>query len=200
MFTVMALLNNWLEMRSDAFKITVHTRRPIPSRSDTIGPWLDSLTFLTWLAALTNSALVYLFRPSDHCKPVGTSLSHNHHHLTSQTSSTQDLLFTAMLVALAASHGYMVVRVLVRHIVERVLWKGSKEEQEAERLDTVVKREYLKSLGVADVTKAVEEEKTATTTDGTSASGLAVGAPAGEKAFWEFDEGLQELEKGIKDA
>ncbi|KAH8103893.1 DUF590-domain-containing protein [Cristinia sonorae] len=190
---VMSLVNNWLEMRSDAFKITVHTRRPIPSRSDTIGPWLDSLAFLTWLAALTNSALVYLFRPSDHCKAVvGTSLSHKHHYLSNSDSSTRELLYTAMLVALAASHGYMLVRILIRHIVERVLWKGSKEEQEAERMDTAVKKEYLKSLGVADVTKEMEKEK--------EVGGGGVVMSGGEKAFWEFDEGLQELEKGIKDA
>jgi anoctamin-10 len=59
----MALLNNFLELRSDAFKITVHHRRPVPQRTDTIGPWLDALTFLTWLGALTNAALVYLFHP-----------------------------------------------------------------------------------------------------------------------------------------
>ena len=39
----MSLLNNWLELRSDALKITTHCRRPVPSRTDTIGPWLDSL-------------------------------------------------------------------------------------------------------------------------------------------------------------
>jgi hypothetical protein len=60
----MALINNIFELRSDAFKITVHHRRPVPVRTDTIGPWLDALTFLTWLSALTNSALVYLFSPS----------------------------------------------------------------------------------------------------------------------------------------
>lgn len=103
-----------------------------------------------------------------------------------------------MLVALAASHGYMIVRVLVRHVLERLLWKGSREEREAERADTVVKKEYLKSLGVADVTKAVEDEKAANG----KAGGAGVGPmmSGGEQAFWEFDEGLQELEKGIKDA
>ena len=60
----MALVNNFFEMRSDAFKMTVHYRRPIPVRTDTIGPWLDTLSFLTWLAALINAALVYLFSPA----------------------------------------------------------------------------------------------------------------------------------------
>ena len=61
---VMALVNNFFEIRSDAFKMTVHFRRPIPARTDSIGPWLDTLTFLTWLAALINAALVYLFSPA----------------------------------------------------------------------------------------------------------------------------------------
>lgn len=39
----MALLNNWLELRSDAFKIAHQFRRPIPTRTDTIGPWLEAL-------------------------------------------------------------------------------------------------------------------------------------------------------------
>ena len=192
----MSLINNWFELRSDAFKIAVHARRPIPSRSDTIGPWLDTLTFLTWLAALTNSALVYLFRPTDHCKPIGTSLQHHHSHLNNSDSSTRELLFTAMLVALAASHGYMIVRVLIRHVLERLLWKGSKEEQEAERQETVVKVEYLKSLGVADVRE--EKSDLAAKVGGVETREEEVSD--GVKAFWEFDEGLDEIHRALKDS
>jgi anoctamin-10 len=36
-------------------------QRPTPWRADTIGPWLDSLSFLTWLGSITTAALVYLF-------------------------------------------------------------------------------------------------------------------------------------------
>ena len=55
------LINNWFELRADAIKICVEMQRPTPWRADTIGPWLDSLSFLTWLGSLTTSALVYLF-------------------------------------------------------------------------------------------------------------------------------------------
>jgi hypothetical protein len=41
--TVMAFLNNWLEMRGDALKIVKHVRRPIPLRTDTVGPWIEVL-------------------------------------------------------------------------------------------------------------------------------------------------------------
>ncbi|THG98283.1 hypothetical protein EW026_g3880 [Hermanssonia centrifuga] len=201
---VMSLINNWLELRSDAFKIAVHVRRPIPMRTDTIGPWLDSLSFLTWLAALTNSALVYLFRPTDHCKAMGTTLQHQHHHLnTNAESSTRQLLLSAAVVALAASHGYIALRTIVRHFLERLLWKGSSEETEADRLDTAVKQDYLKNMGLADVRATGRGDSLADDSsvkimsreNGEQSSSSIEGT-----AFWEYDEGLEELSKGVKDA
>lgn len=190
--TVMSLINNWLEIRSDAFKIAVHARRPIPARTDTIGPWLDTLAFLAWLAALTNSALVYLFRPADHCKVVGTTLQHEHSRLVDAGASTSQLLTTAAVVALGASHGFLVLRSLVRHVLERLMWKGSKEERLAQRQETVVKQEYLKSIGFADVVQGSSGNLAKTT-------GGATEMEEGQ-AFWEHDEGLEELSKGVKDA
>ncbi|CAG8539611.1 2426_t:CDS:2 [Ambispora gerdemannii] len=60
---VLALLNNWVELRSDAIKLCVHTRRPIPSRAESIGPWLDNLALITWLSSITNPSFVYLYHP-----------------------------------------------------------------------------------------------------------------------------------------
>ena len=59
------LINDWVELRADAMKICVEMQRPTPWRSDTIGPWLDSLSFLTWIGSLTTSALVYMFYNTD---------------------------------------------------------------------------------------------------------------------------------------
>lgn len=55
------LTNNWIELRGDAFKIALQTQRPVPWRADSIGPWLESLSFLAWLGSLTSAAVVYLF-------------------------------------------------------------------------------------------------------------------------------------------
>jgi len=55
------LINNWFELRADAVKICVEMQRPTPVRADTIGPWLDALSFLSWLGSITMAALVYLF-------------------------------------------------------------------------------------------------------------------------------------------
>lgn len=55
------LVNNWVELRSDFVKICVECKRPAPLRSDSIGPWLDALGFLSWLGSITSAALVYMF-------------------------------------------------------------------------------------------------------------------------------------------
>ena len=55
------LVNNWIELRGDALKIALETQRAVPFRSDSIGPWLNSLGFLAWMGSLSTAALVYLF-------------------------------------------------------------------------------------------------------------------------------------------
>lgn len=40
---VFALINNYVELRTDALKICKHVRRPIGDRVETIGSWLSTL-------------------------------------------------------------------------------------------------------------------------------------------------------------
>jgi hypothetical protein len=178
-FPAMALANNILELRADAVKIAIHHRRPIPVRTDTIGPWLNALSFLTWLAALTNAAVVYLYRPgAGFNSSLGDDLS------MQSLSERGRMLGAALLLALAASHGYIVVRAVVRHVAERALWVRSTEVAEMEKSEKVVKERYLRSLVGMD---SDEDGK------GDSAS-------AGEhKAFWEREEGLEEIRKLLKE-
>lgn len=56
------LLNNWLELRGDFFKLSLECKRPPPVRADSIGPSLQGLEFLTWLGILSTSAIIYLYR------------------------------------------------------------------------------------------------------------------------------------------
>ncbi|KAJ5624817.1 hypothetical protein N7510_001126 [Penicillium lagena] len=56
------LLNNWLELRGDFFKLTLECQRPPPIRSDSIGPSLLGLEFLAWLGTLSTAAIVHLYR------------------------------------------------------------------------------------------------------------------------------------------
>jgi len=201
---VMALLNNWLELRSDAFKIAMQCRRPIPARTDTIGPWLDSLGFITWFAALTNSALVYLFRPSqqtvggtefDTSHSTYVVLPLNDTTLVSRAAAAASrpeyaqLVVPALLIALSASHGYILTRLFIRHVLERVFWKGSKEEDASEESDRLVKEQYLRSLGLDEaVDGSLSKDKDAVQIDEDT------------MRFWNRDEGVDEIQKAIKDS
>ncbi|KAF7715478.1 Uncharacterized protein PECH_007093 [Penicillium ucsense] len=56
------LLNNWLEVRGDFFKLTLECQRPPPIRADSIGPCVLGLDFLAWLGTLSTAAIVHLYR------------------------------------------------------------------------------------------------------------------------------------------
>ncbi|KAJ7114116.1 calcium-activated chloride channel-domain-containing protein [Mycena epipterygia] len=217
---VMALVNNFFELRSDAFKITVHNRRPIPSRTDTIGPWLDTLSFLTWLAALTNSALVYLFCPrsQNYCNNPAvapSTLDKVHQHIISAASAgavpgggpaggdggaaTRELLGMALLIALVASHGYFAVRALVRHVMEKSLWYASEEVRTRERDEREVKARFLAELvgpaaeiGGRDVVLDASKDAPEKLEETVPVEGLG--------GFWDHDEGVQEIQRITKEA
>ncbi|KAJ5691884.1 hypothetical protein N7462_001307 [Penicillium macrosclerotiorum] len=56
------LLNNWIELRGDFFKLTLECQRPPPIRADSIGPCLLGLDFLAWMGTLSTAAIVHLYR------------------------------------------------------------------------------------------------------------------------------------------
>jgi anoctamin-10 len=222
----MAFINNIFETRGDAFKIAVHNRRAIPCRTDTIGPWLDVLTFLTWLGALTNSALVYLFSPqllpddmnnlsfvhseklnnnntNPSFPPGSTPQAERLSGAASGTlppnanwgidgSSIQELLLKAILVSLVASHGFILLRALIRHIVDKVFWTGSGEVEEREKEERNVKAKFLSGsgldIGAGGSTRVAAEadEEVLMTTD--------------SMGFWDHDEGLEEIQRISKEA
>jgi hypothetical protein len=230
----MAFLNNLLELRSDAFKMTVHNRRPVPSRTDTIGPWLDALTFLTWLGALTNSALVYLFSPQllptvlssanvvnatsseipndtahlveEHLREAAgaissTSILENYSRTSpSAMSATKELLLKAILVALVASHGFILLRLLIRHVVQKVVWTGSGEVEEREREEREVKMRFLKggeagAKGVVDLVGELRVDREVGVDEAAGGGGEEDGM-----GFWEHDEGVEEIQRISKEA
>ncbi|KAJ5771164.1 uncharacterized protein N7511_003215 [Penicillium nucicola] len=60
------LLNNWLELRGDFFKLTLECQRPPPIRADSIGPCLLGLDFMAWLGTLSTAAIVHVYRGPMH--------------------------------------------------------------------------------------------------------------------------------------
>jgi len=108
------LINNWIELRADAVKICVEMQRPTPFRRDTIGPWLDSLSFLSWLGSITTAALVYLFS-NDGLGPDGSPYAIKG--------------WALLLSILFSEHIYLLVRYAIRIGINRIDTPGRQKER-----------------------------------------------------------------------
>ncbi|PVI04886.1 DUF590-domain-containing protein [Periconia macrospinosa] len=119
------VVNDWLELRADAIKICVEMQRPTPWRADTIGPWLESLSFLTWLGSITSSALVYLFS-NDGLGPDG--------HPASIT------LWALLLTILISEHAFFFLRWTIRIAISKLDSPGLQQER---RERFLIRKQYF---------------------------------------------------------
>lgn len=103
-------------------------RRPVPQRADSIGPWLSNLSFLSWLACLTTSTLIFLFGNGDF-------------HLVCDKTLALHLL----IVVLVAEHGYWLVDTLIGTLSHHVRTTG---EIDTQREEYTIRRRYLANLGL----------------------------------------------------
>ncbi|GAA5869381.1 hypothetical protein JCM16303_000449 [Sporobolomyces ruberrimus] len=99
-----SLVNNFFEIRSDAFKLATQARRPVPTREASLGPWLDVLGFITYLGTLTSTALVYLYQPHVSYKGVSAEFLSNvtHSNITIPTNGTVPFFSTRLSMAQSA--------------------------------------------------------------------------------------------------
>lgn len=144
--------------------------------------------FISWFGALTNSALVYIFRPQDggpFSARFGTTLDAKGQPGSSTAWHT--LIVPSLLVALSSSHGYLLARSIMRHLMDRAFWRGSDEERLLQNAQDEVKSFYLQQardeeemsdLAIAQLTQGSQD--------------------IGQIAFWEQDEGLEELRRAAK--
>jgi anoctamin-10 len=147
------LINDWVELRADAMKICVEMQRPTPWRADTIGPWLDSLSFLTWLGSVTTSALVYMFYNTN-SGPAGNP------------SSIQ--LWALLLTVFFSEHLFIILRLTVRHVVSKINSPGVQKERRErfsvrkqyfeENLSALKKLPTLSGAGGEITRKSLEED------------------------------------------
>ncbi|KAJ4390016.1 hypothetical protein N0V93_007489 [Gnomoniopsis smithogilvyi] len=176
------LVNNWIEARADAMKIAISSKRPIPWRSDSIGPWLTSLGFLSWLGSLTSAAIVFIFS-NDPYGPDG--------------HPSNIKLWALLLSILFSEHLYLTVQFIVRYVIGTLDSPGLQKER-AERfamrkfhLEETLGEDFAESAAEANFTggekitkEALEEEARRA-----SVSGQAVGP---EQAFWQRQRGAAE--------
>lgn len=108
------LVNNWVELRSDAMKIAMSARRPIPWRADSIGPWLNTIGMLSWLGSVTSSAIVCLCSGSQ-SGSFGTK--------------SQFTVWGLLLSILFAEHFYFVAQIVVRLVMDSIESPGLQKER-----------------------------------------------------------------------
>ncbi|WWC97550.1 hypothetical protein V866_004434 [Kwoniella sp. B9012] len=155
---VFALINNYVELRSDALKICKHVRRPVGDRVETIGSWLETLSIISWIGAITNSTLIYLFRPTSYqadqtpnpnLTPIPGSASLHYmidqYNISHNLKTVLPLLIPLGLIALTASHGYIILRWVVDGLSERLLWRNSEEERLVQKLNANQRQSNLNS-------------------------------------------------------
>ncbi|PNY28767.1 Uncharacterized protein TCAP_01319 [Tolypocladium capitatum] len=168
------LVNNWVELRSDALKIAISCRRPIPWRSDSIGPWLTAIGFLSWLGSITSAAIVYL------CSGTRTS------PLTA---------WGGLLGVLLAEHFYLLVQLAVRHVMSRFESPGLQQERKERYL---MKRRLLQEnlgqdvSGKASAPGVAATEKILRETLQEEARGASIrGQGPQEERFWQRQLGME---------
>ena len=129
--------NNWIEIRSDSAKICFAQRRPIPLRDDCIGPWLDNISFLTWLGTITTATLILLFRGNQE----------------SVFDFDSKMVISLLGVIFLAEHGYWIVDRAVGSLVRRM---KTKDELKVLRDEYILRRKEMNALELNGVKSAIE--------------------------------------------
>jgi anoctamin-10 len=140
------LINNWIELRSDFFKICKECKRPTPERADTIGPWLDTMGFLAWFGSITSSALVYMFSNDDQ-GPDG--------------KPSEIRGWALLLTVFFAEHIYLAIRYVVEATLSKIETPSIREERAQQFL---LRKNYLgetaaaSGIDISDTATTEEEE------------------------------------------
>lgn len=175
------LVNNWVELRSDAVKIAIGSRRPIPWRSDSIGPWLTALGFLSWLGSVTSSAIVFL------CSGSASGARGTTTHITA---------WGVLASIMISEHFYFIVKLAVNFVMNKFESQGLQKERK-ERF--MMKKKLLEeTLGQDVAEKATapgiqEGEKITRQSLEEEARELSIkGNGSPEEVFWQRQRGMQD--------
>lgn len=126
-----ALINNWIEMRGDAVKICVDVKRPIPSRAESIGPWLTDISIITWMSSLTISSFLAMF---------GDTHNSFSKRSISGLSLVQATPWRILAYIIVFEHGYFIWSFLVSFVLNQLPNENQKKDKQA--------RDYLRKVSL----------------------------------------------------
>ncbi|KAK9702854.1 hypothetical protein K7432_011037 [Basidiobolus ranarum] len=129
----------WVETRSDAVKICFRTKRPIPIRAESIGPWKRTMEFLAWLGTIVNTLFIYQFR--------------NFGDMSNDPHTWENLEYThivyAAIFAVVAEHLFLVFRTVAGKLVSSIpSWVDIQMKQESKNLKEELLRNVTDTTGV----------------------------------------------------
>ena len=138
------LINNWIELRGDFFKLISESQLPTPIRSDSIGPCISALEFLTWLGSLSTAALLYMY--------------------SGEGDVTNIRLDGLLLTVFIAEQAYLAAKLSIRFIFDKVGSEAVRTEEASRRL---VRKRYLETFSEEVAGASVRQEPCTYTTQHT---------------------------------
>lgn len=145
------LLNNWVELRGDFWKLTREARRPPPVRGVGIGACLGALDFLTWLGVMSSAAVLAVYGPARDEGKVDLQLGR------------------VLLAVFVAEQVYLLARFLVSTAFDRI---GSEALRAEQRRRYLMRKTYLETFSeeAAGTSKRVRSKTYASERRRTAAS------------------------------
>jgi len=131
--SVTSLINNWIELRSDAIKMCINHRRPYPQRSENIGPWIDILSIMSWISSLTNAWFVSVFRywEARDTRVAGISFKG---------------LVTTLVTLIISEHFYFLVKILATSFFKECV--PGKRDHILKKAEMETKNAILRKVGI----------------------------------------------------
>jgi len=133
---LLAMVNNFIEIRLDAKKVSDFSRRPEPEGATTIGTWFDILTIVSIIAVATNAALCIFYTKAINNAVKADSTSRL---LTFLIAEHMIFLFKFLLSYFIPDEPNGVETHIARqkHLVECLI-EGKEDENDDDLLDMVV--------------------------------------------------------------
>lgn len=150
---------NYVESRTDLWKLTRLCRRPSPNRIESLGMWNTILRVMEWMSALTN-CLIFAFASSQMRQWLPENYTTNEWGKSTLVDSTAD---ETLLIMFAIEHALVLVGLVLLHFVPPVPGFILAEVEKRQWLhDISAQKARLRMMKVSSIRNLGPHEETAT--------------------------------------